>query len=58
MTDLRRLDYELFDDCIAVLKMDFQPQKEVHRYFENGGAIWQALVKEWGFKDDREETWR
>lgn len=22
LTDLRRLDYELFDDCLAVLKMD------------------------------------
>lgn len=58
MTDLRRLDYELFDDCMAVLKMDFQPQKEVHRYFEDGGAIWEALAKEWGFKDYAGSTWR
>jgi hypothetical protein len=58
MTDLRRLDFELFDDCMAVLKMDFQPQKEVHRYFENGGAVWEALAKEWGFKDYAGSTWR
>jgi hypothetical protein len=59
MTDLRRLDFELFDDCMAVLRMDFQPQKEVHLYFENGSTIWEALAKEWGFKDyTTGTTWR
>jgi len=59
MTDLRRLDFELFDDCMAVLRMDFQPQKEVHLYFENGSAVWEALAKEWGFKDyTTGTTWR
>jgi hypothetical protein len=59
MTDLRRLDHKLFNDCMAVLKMDFQPQKEVHLYFENGGALWEALAKEWGFTDYiAGTTWR
>jgi hypothetical protein len=58
MTDLRRLDYEVFDDCMAVLKMDFQPLMEVHRYFENGGAIWEALASDWGFTDYAGKTWR
>ncbi len=59
MTDLRRLDFQLFNDCMAVLRMDFQPQKEVHLYFENGGAIWEALAKQWGFKDyTTGTTWR
>jgi len=51
LTDMRRLDFEVFDDCMAVLMMDAQPLKEVHQYFENGGAIWESLAKEWGFKD-------
>lgn len=58
LTDLRRLDYELFDDCLAVLKMDFMPAKEVHRYFDNGDAIWAALAKDWGIKDYAGSTWR
>lgn len=58
MADFRRLDYEVYDDCMAVLKMDSQPQKEVHRYFENGGAIWEGLAKDWGFKDCGNENWR
>jgi hypothetical protein len=58
LTDLRRLDYELFDDCMAVLEMDSQPEKEVHRYFEDGGKKWEALAKDWGFKDYAGSTWR
>ena len=49
LTDLRRLDYQLHDDCIAVLKMDFEPEMEVHMYFENGSAIWEALAQDQGF---------
>ena len=58
LTDLRRLDYALFDDCMAVLRMDFQLIKEVHRYFDNGGAIWEAMAERFGFKDYAYERWR
>lgn len=57
-TDLRKLDYELFDDCMAVLKMDFQPVQEVHRYFDDGRAIWEALAAGWGFADYAGKDWR
>jgi hypothetical protein len=58
LTDLRRLDWDLFDDCIAVLTMDSLPQKEVHLYFENGGTVWEDLAKEWGFTDHFDRPWR
>lgn len=58
LTDLRRLDYELFDDCMAVLKMDFQPVKEVHRFFDDGDALWKALANDWRFKDHAGMNWR
>ncbi|MBO9352911.1 ParB/RepB/Spo0J family partition protein [Bordetella petrii] len=58
-TDLRRLDYELCEDCIAVLRMDSRPVQEVHTYFENGSKIWEQLAKRWGFKDFYgEDSWR
>lgn len=58
-TDLRRLDNELVEDCIAVLRMDARPQQEVHRYFEHGSKIWEALAKDWGFRDFYgEDSWR
>lgn len=58
-TDLRRLDNELVEDCIAVLRMDARPLQEVHLYFENGSKIWETLAKDWGFRDFYgEDSWR
>ena len=51
LTDLRCVDSEIFDDCIAVLKMDSRPKQEVHMYFENGGAKFEALAKRWSIQD-------
>ncbi|WP_251865874.1 ParB/RepB/Spo0J family partition protein [Achromobacter sp. Marseille-Q4962] len=58
-TDLRCLDHELWEDCIAVLRMDSRPVQEVHSYFENGSKILEQLAKDWGFRDFHgEEPWR
>jgi sucrose-6-phosphate hydrolase SacC (GH32 family) len=51
LTDFRCLDYGLFEDCMAVLRMDFQPAREVHDYFENGNQIWEQLAKDWRIRD-------
>jgi hypothetical protein len=47
LTDLRGLDYALHDDCLAVLRMDHSPTKEVHRYFDRGGDIFERLAATW-----------
>ena len=47
MTELRRLDPNLLEDCLSVLRMDHNPEKEVHQYFENGQEIWQDLRRAW-----------
>lgn len=47
MTELRRLDHNLFDDCLTLLRMDNNPEKEVHQYFDNGQEIWQDLQRTW-----------
>lgn len=51
LTDFRRLDHEIFCDCLAVLELDFQPEREVHTYFENGSAIWERLATHWHIPD-------
>ena len=53
LTDLRGLDYGLFDDCLAVLRMDYQPRQEVHNYFENGGSRFEQLATDRGLVDFR-----
>lgn len=51
LTNFRGLDYELFDDCMAVLRMDYQPQQEVHNYFDRGGQRFEKLASDWNLTD-------
>ena len=51
MTNFRAIDGALFDDCIAVLKMDARPRQEVHRYFDDGSRKFEQLAKDWGIED-------
>ena len=47
LTDLRGLDSSLWDDCLAVLRLDRRPELEVHQYIDNGDEIWSQLKKAW-----------
>lgn len=47
LTDLRGLDSGLWDDCLAVLRLDRRPEQEVHEYIENGDQIWSQLKRAW-----------
>jgi hypothetical protein len=51
LTDFRCLDREIFDDCLEVLNLDYRPRQEVHRYFKDGGRIWESLAQDWGIRD-------
>jgi len=51
LTDFRCLDREIFDDCLEVLKLDYCPVREVHRYFKDGSRIWENLAKDWRIRD-------
>lgn len=47
LTDLRVLDANLFDDCLAVLRLDHTPEQEVHQYLPRG-QIFNQLREYWG----------
>jgi len=47
LTELRRLDSDLVEDCLAVLRMDAQPMKEVHCLIEDGDAVFRRLRMFW-----------
>lgn len=51
LTDFRTLDYSLFADCMAVLRMDYSPRQEVHQYFDQGGRHFEQLAKDHGLTD-------
>lgn len=52
LTDLRRLDWRLHDDCMAVLRMDGSPAQEVHMYCENGSWAFEKMARDWGLTGD------
>ncbi|AZU59778.1 hypothetical protein CFM90_26520 (plasmid) [Ralstonia solanacearum] len=47
LTELRRLDADLFEHCLAVLRLD-QHAAEVHTYVPDGVARWARLLAAWG----------
>lgn len=47
LTDLRGLDKSLWNDCMALLRMDQRPEQEVQEYIENGEQVWSQLKKDW-----------
>jgi hypothetical protein len=47
LTELRRLDNELLEDCLALLRMDATPVKEVHQLIEDGDAVFRSLRMSW-----------
>lgn len=47
MTELRRLDQELFIDCVTVLMMDSLRETEVHEHFQDGGMLFEKLADFW-----------
>lgn len=47
LTDLRGLDLALFEDCLAVLVMDYSPEVEVHERITHGSDVWQKLMEMW-----------
>lgn len=48
LTDLRLLDSQRFGEVLQVLHLDHKPEQEVHCYFRNGGARFEAMFKDYG----------
>ena len=52
LTDLRCIDSALYEHCGAVLHMDARVcEREIHLYFEDGGAKFEQLAKDWQLID-------
>lgn len=44
LRDLRTVDREIFDDCMAVIYLDRDYLKNVARYFKNGHALFEQIA--------------
>lgn len=48
MTELRGLDADLFEHCIAVLRLDSHPDVEIHKYIPDGDKVFLEMLQDWG----------
>tara|TARA_Y100001968_G_scaffold325643_1_gene367231 strand:- start:4795 stop:5160 length:366 start_codon:yes stop_codon:yes gene_type:complete len=48
LVELRRLDHDLFEDCLRVLQLDNQPVYELHDYLQDGSVIFAKLCQAYG----------
>ena len=52
LTDLRTIDDALFEDCMALLRMDARHcVQEVHNYLDDGDRKWKQMISDWHLKD-------
>jgi hypothetical protein len=47
LTELRGLDEDLFEHCLAVLRLDNTPTVEIQKYLPAGDARLQRMIKDW-----------
>lgn len=64
LTELRRLDQALLEDCLTVLRMDAQPSAEIHCLLDGGDDLFHRLRMLWvtrdevaGLSDDEQQQW-
>lgn len=50
VSDLRRLDAANFEHALNVMRLSFETHSEPHSWFEGGGAIFEKMIKAWGFE--------
>jgi len=56
LTHFRRLDDDLLEHGLQVLRLDRRHATEVHRYFPGGETRWQTMIKRWGLSDEQAHT--
>ncbi|MFM0326427.1 DUF7673 family protein [Caballeronia glebae] len=44
LTELRALDADSFEHCLAVLRLDAQHLTPIRSYFPDGAEVWQAVI--------------
>lgn len=53
LTELRRLDDAIFDDCMVLLRMDAcVTEREVHRYLKDGAQLFERIAADWGLNPE------
>jgi hypothetical protein len=47
LTELRAIDADLFEHCMAVLRLDNTPTVEIHKYIPDGDKVFLKMLQDW-----------
>jgi hypothetical protein len=53
VSDLRRLDPANFEHLMNVLRLSFETNSEPHTFFQNGGDLFERLIRDWRLEKPR-----
>lgn len=51
LTDFRAVDHSIFNDCLAVLKLDAGKEQAIHLYVSGGEDTFEAIASDWCVPD-------
>lgn len=55
LTELRGLDADLYEHCLAVLRLDSSPSVEIHQYLPDGTERFRSMIRAWNL-DNRPDA--
>lgn len=55
-SELRSVDEDIFEHCMAVLRLNYMAGMEIHRYFPDGEDLFQGILVQWGLVKQRSVT--
>ncbi len=52
-SDIMSLDSANFEHLLNILRLRFETHREPHQFFENGGDLFERIIKDWGLEKHR-----
>lgn len=56
VSDLKCLDADLFEHALNTMRACYELSMEPHQFFENGGRMFEQMIKDWGLEKRRRKA--
>jgi len=53
VSDLRRLDQDLFEHAMNTIRLCYETNREPHTFFVEGGRLFEEMIERWGLEKKR-----
>lgn len=56
VSDITALDTANFEHLLNILRLRFETHREPHQFFEDGGELFERIIKDWGLEKRRRRS--